>query len=545
MGVRVERLPVAGGPAGAAWVEALRGGRPFEGLPALPRDDAGWLAASQAARGVALTLPGALVSALALRQIELGAGERAAANARRLGTPGALAVVTGQQPGLLGGPLLTFHKAAGAVHLARRVEALGGGPVVPVFWLASEDHDVDEANRLVLLDRDGAPRRLALDLTADGRSLMDLPVPGPAWTALFAAVSEVLPATDWGRAALDLVRPRPGDDLASACARALVRLLGDQGLVVVEPPVVSPFAGEALGRLLEDAEATRDAVAQAGAALRARGLVPPLDPEPGEAPLFVRDAPGGVRRRVTLTADGAVLRGRPGSEPRTRLAARLRAMPQLGSGDAIGRVFVQDRLLPVLAYLGGPTELLYHVQVKAAHDAVGLRYPLAVPRPEATWVDGKASRSAAAFGLSLAQVVADPALLACAEGLSDAAALRLQAALAAWAAAAGRLPDDLAVHAAASGPTAEALRRGVERLGREAAREAERVATASARDRGVGADRRRRLEDLVRPRGRPQERTLSPLSFVARYGPEALQEGLAGLDPLAEGHVLVHLEAPS
>ncbi|MFV1958604.1 MAG: bacillithiol biosynthesis BshC, partial [Planctomycetota bacterium] len=394
--VRAERLEPGRGPAEGPFARALRGeAGPARGfLPSLPSSEDAWKAALDEA---ASRLVGedarrsAIAKRLAERQAALGAGERAVAGARALGRPSTLAVVTGHQPGLLGGPLLTFHKAAGAVHLARQLDGLGGHRVVPVFWLASEDHDLDEANRLGLLDREGQVRRLRLDLDADGRSMMHREVPAEAVGALMASVAETLPATDRAPAALALVGRPPGEAFGSWCARAFLALLGEPGLVLVEPDVLLPFAGPEFGMLVRRGTAIRDAMAACGRRLRARDLPAPLAPPVGELPLFLRMEARGRRRRLHEQGNGTVrIRDAPGSMTLAELAARLEAHPDLGSGDAAGRVFVQNALLPVAVYLGGPTELAYHAQVRAAHEAVGRAYPRVVPRPSATWIDKKA-----------------------------------------------------------------------------------------------------------------------------------------------------------
>lgn len=358
---------------------------------------------------------------------------------------------------------------------------------------------------------------------------MHHPLEAEEVAALSAEVAGILPDTDRARDALAGLDVKDGDDLATWCARAFTALFGDAGLVVLDPLLLLPHAGDALAALLEQAPALAAALGDAGRALGAAGLPAPLEIPPGYVPLFVRDEPDGPRRRVVREHAGrARIEGHDEPVDVATLAARLRANPVLGSGDVAGRVFVQHRLLPVFAGLGGPTELAYHAQVRAAHAAVGLPYPLALPRPEATWVDARAVRTAHAFGTSIEDLLADGM-----PGSPPETALPLDPDLAAWRARVLDVPTGLA---ARSGEVAGAVERGAKRLGDALARVEKDVRAAAARDAGVGADRWTRLENLLRPRGRPQERGLSALSVVARYGVEAFRAGLAGLDPLAPGH---------
>lgn len=533
--VRFERLMPDRAPPVGAFPAALRSGTGAACgfLPAIPRTDAAWREALAAAVEAATPLPVPLAETLAGRQRALGAGPKAEAAARDLGRTGTVAVVAGQQPGLLGGLLLAFHKAAGAVNLAARLDGQGGARVVPVFWLASEDHDLDEANRAILLDRSGRPRRLRLDRRADGRSLMHLRVEAAQAQALLDEAAALLPDTDRARAALDLVAYEEGEDLATWCGRAFAAIFGDAGLVVLEPTVLFPYAGDALADLLEHATPIAEALRLAGRALARAQLPAPLDVPDGYVPLFVRDEVDGIRRRVRLAAAGQVrVDGWEQPVDVDVLAARLRAHPELGSGDVVGRVFVQHRLLPVFAGLGGPTELAYHAQVRAAHASVGLRYPLALPRPEATWVDAKSERTAEAFGTTVGDLLADGVPAAPPRVHSP-----LDADLETWRCSLIAVPPDLASR---EGEVARALERATRRLGDAFAKAEKDLRGAAARDAGIGADRWTRLEGLLVPRGRPQERGLSALSVVARQGVEVFRAGLAGLDPLAPGHHVLH-----
>src|SRR5204863_8040962 len=122
---------------------------------------------------------------------------------------------------------------------------------------------------------------------------------------------------------------------------------------------------------VRDAEKIARAVAEAGERQKAAGLPAPLAPPAGAAPLFLRDAERGPRRRVTLDGSRVSLRGEAAPFDRAELERRVAEHPALASADAIGRLFVQDALLPVVALVGGPTELAYWAQVRAAALACG------------------------------------------------------------------------------------------------------------------------------------------------------------------------------
>src|SRR5205085_4798720 len=171
--------------------------------------------------------------------------------------------------------------------------------------------------------------------------------------------------------------PPPSPDLGSWFGAVLARLFPRDGLVLVEPDVVAPFAGPVLGRLARGAAALTEALRVGGDEIREPGAPPPLDVSHGDAPLFLRETPGGPRRRPSALA--VPLSGEA-------LARRVESEPTLASGDVVGRLAVQNALLPVVAMVAGPAELAYAAQAAPGLEAaLGTRFPAVVPRPSATW----------------------------------------------------------------------------------------------------------------------------------------------------------------
>ena len=169
----------------------------------------------------------AVAEALA-RQQEARGSKAAAERARALAAPGAAAVVTGQQAGLFGGPLFVLWKALETVAVARRLEAERHKPVVPVFWVASDDHDFAEVRATTIVDASGALRTLRYDPQQE-------PLGRPAWDivlddtvgGLVEELARALPAStrpgrDGGARRVLLSRgrddrPRPSRGSSRAC----------------------------------------------------------------------------------------------------------------------------------------------------------------------------------------------------------------------------------------------------------------------------------------------------------------------------------------
>lgn len=527
------------GPARSAFSAALqdRAGPALQFLASPPTDAAAWAAHMQQALTGAPACPPEVVSSLRALHARLGGGERAAAHldALEAGDP-VMFVVTGQQPGLLGGPLLTAHKIAGAIHLANALDGIGGIRVAPLYWAATEDHDFDEANRATVLDRSGTPRVLQVAGQNDGRSIGHRMFAPDELDAVWRALAEALPDTERGHEALALARREPDDDFAAWSLRCVVRLFGDSGLLVADPLLFQVPAAPTYDLLLKHGRAIDDSMRASAQALRAHDLPAPLSFDEGTAPLFVREEVAGPRLRVRIDSDGSVrLREKPHGDL-AALRQRVRETPKLASGNVAGRVFVQNALFPVLAYVAGPTEIAYQAQVRAAHAVCGLAFPLALPRPHATWVDTKTARRAAGFGLSLEELLREvPAAAPTAPAVDVAASV--EAHLASW-------PAPVLDALARSGAGPEALRRALERVRGTWAKAASRVRAGFDADVGRGPAQWARMMDVLHPRNRPQDRVLSPLSLVARHGVASIREGLLKLDPLRAGHYLVHPEGP-
>lgn len=456
-------------------------------------------------------LPSAAVPALEAHQRRVGAGRAAEQGAARLAEPDVEVVVTGQQPGLLGGPLLALHKAAGAIARARERARSTGRVVVPVFWVASEDHDVAEIDRAVVIDRAGQPRRLSLGLPADRRSVADVALDPAAIARCLAELAEALPSTERGAVAVECARPPAGADVGSWFASVLARVLGDTGLVFVEPGHLAPHVGEVFARLVDSAAAIEHAIAAEGEARRAAGRPAPLAREPGTLPIFVRAGPGGARERAL--------------NDRAGLRELVRAHPELVSGDVVGRVFVQNAVLPVVEIVAGPTEAAYLGQIAAGARAIDAPFPAILARPAAIWLDAKSVDALGAFGLDARDVAQGRAAPAAAPVPPDPLVTGLED----LARRAGELEARALAVRGPDGATASAARDLVAvraELERALRRRRDELETAAGR----GRARLSRLTSLLRPLGEPQERVLCAVSLIARHGLEPLREALLRLE---------------
>lgn len=311
-------------------------------------------------------------------------------NIERLADPQAVCVVTGQQAGLGGGPLLALYKAHTAVRLAAEVEAASGQPCVPVFWNASDDSDIEEVNRLRSVDSAGGLRKFRFDIPAGKRHVRDIQLPGPDDSAWQAAVSALGDGPFADRAAL-LLRDGAGRTFGAAFTRLMLELLGPRGLIVIEPWALTGHpAWKRLHALeIEKREERRQGLQRVAERLETLGM-PAGVPVTNHLNLFLTVK--GERRHVTCEGKRLVVEGADESTSMTALLQQLRAEPEAFTPNVLLRPLIQNAIFPTVAYVGGQAEIAYHGLLKGLHRASQVFMPALFPRVSLTLVEAADAR---------------------------------------------------------------------------------------------------------------------------------------------------------
>jgi bacillithiol synthase len=479
-------------------------------------------------------------TALARQQRGRGANSAAAA-AERLALPGAAALVTGQQPVLLGGPLYVLWKALAALRVARELEAARGLPVVPVFWVAADDHDFAEVRSTTLIDESGRLRsiRLAAREEPVGQPVSSIVLGAPIAEALDEAAA-CLPASLHREWLVELLRAcyRPEASVAGAFAAFLSSLLPE--LVVLDPsdPALKRLMEPVMRRELEESSPTSRLAAAVGPQLLASGYHQQVPVRDGFFNLFLYYQ---GERRALGSVEGAIeVRGTGHRLPVDEMLGLLAAEPERFSPGVLLRPLAQDALLPTAGYVGGPAEIAYHAQIGPSYRHFGIARPVLLPRPSLTLVEATQSRAMEAERLSMADLEGDPEALLLrwardAYPEVEAAFARAREAvdreLLAVEERLGAL--DPTLKAAADAARGRALHQ-VETLHEKATR------ALKKRDQSR-ADRLRRTRDALFPGGALQERGLGLVGALARHGPALLQEVCEAMDPWARGHQILSL----
>jgi len=336
----------------------------------------------------------------------------ALANIERL-RQGANAVVTGQQVVLFGGPLLTLLKAATAVARAEQAAA-AGHPHVPIFWLATEDHDLAEVNHVHLLSKTEVESLKTAVPHVTGQSVGGLVLRSGVSNALDRA-AELLahaPVADALREAY-----APGTTLAGAFARFLAGVFAAQGLIVLDASSrdFHALGATALEYAIRHAEPLQAALRQRSAALETAGYHAQVLVGENASTLFLIDEATGVRNALRLTpgtAEAAPWKAGSTTYTTAALLEILRAAPERISPNALLRPVFQDTLLPTSLYIGGPAEIAYFAQSDVLYQAILGRTTAVQARLSATLIDPAIATVMAKHEVELPQVFVSPDELA-------------------------------------------------------------------------------------------------------------------------------------
>lgn len=428
------------------------------------------------------------------------------------------AVVTGQQPGLFGGPLLTLVKAC-AVAAEVRQRRAAGREAVGFLWLATADDDLEEmgwgrisSGSELFEVREGGWRR--------GAGLGGAAVLGDGCRELLSVLAEHATG-DNARGAIGLAREcyAPGSLLGDATGRFLARLLAASGVVLVDSrePEIARCGADVVERVLADLPSVWTALEEGAAAVEARGWSRPLNITPARLPIFRL---AGDRRERVATESRRCSAG---------IVAEHGSHPERFLPNAWLRPLVQDAALDTSVAILGGAELAYHLQTSPARAAIGMGRPEWRLRPHVTVVTPAERRLAAQLRIEPrdllrtrmpSHLLPGRALRREVESLRSSLDRRLQ-----------RLVNRVAVELPGAQADVQATAR---RLEGAIAWLGERLESGALRGAETEASRWQRLRTALRPRGRPQERELSVLSPLLRLGlswPPALADALNADDP--------------
>ena len=430
---------------------------------------------------------------------------------------GASAVVTGQQVALFGGPLFSIYKALTAIRLATEFTH-AGQDCVPIFWLATEDHDLAEVNHTTLLAQDGS----LVPFAAEARGADDAPVSairfGPEIGARAEEAARLL--SDPEVAGFLRESYRAGETLGDAFARLFSRLFQHSGVILIDASDAELHGiAESVYRAAVVAAGDLDqALLERNRELENAGYHAQVKVTPSSTLLFsLKD---GSRVPVHRANNDFTIAGEKLGEQ--ELLRRITERPAEFSANVLLRPVVEDYLLPTLAYVGGPAEIAYFAQAAVVYEELLGRVTPVLPRLSATLVEPRIQRLLERYKLSpvdafrdpehLRVLIAERALPGDINACFDTAAGQASSSMAAIRASLERLDPTLVEAAEHAGSK---IRYQLDRL-------RERAARAQLRRSEETAAHAASLSHSLFPEKEPQERVIGAISFLGRYGTQLL-----------------------
>lgn len=319
-----------------------------------------------------------------------------------------VAVLTGQQACLFGGPYLAILKAMSAKKQALRMEKKLGVPVVPVFWIAAEDHDYQEISSVNIFDAASELSRLAIDCDPDGKYP---PVGALSYDQSIereiSRMQSLLPDNDYRTETLKPIEQiyRPGRNIADCFAEYMLSLIGHLGIVFFNPydkrfkTYSAPLMQEIISRHTE----IKEALAGRESQLIELQYHVQVQKSVSSAHLFCH-----IPERTAMHRDSDLFRAGERVFSETELIEAIGTSPLDFSPDALTRPLLQSCYFPAVAVVGGPAEVAYYAQIGGLFDIFDLPRPQMLPRASLTVVEKRFERVLDTYNIPFEQIALDP-----------------------------------------------------------------------------------------------------------------------------------------
>jgi bacillithiol synthase len=462
-----------------------------------------------------------VVEVLREQNHRLGGDAETARNLDRL-SAGAVAIVTGQQVGLFSGPIYSFFKVLCAVRFADEITKRGVD-AVPVFWLATEDHDLAEVNHTFFDSRTGLTRyELPAAPGTEGHRVGEIAL-GERIQDIVNQAAESLEGP-YGAEIAHALRESytSSETYGSAYGKLLAQLLAGRGIIFIDPldARLHRIAAPVYRRALDEADSLRDVLEARSKELDRSGFHAQVKVAPGSTVLFY-NVDG--QRQPLRSRNGQFFAGEA-EFTADQLRAAIDTDPLAFSSSVLLRPIVQDTLLPTAAYIGGPSEIAYMAQVQAVYDKILGRMPAILPRSSFTLIEPAVARLLGKYNLDFKDILQGPQHVRARieqKYLPDTLAARfdadekqLRAMLKSYAEPIEKLDKSLL-------GTLETVE---EKILYAFTKLKEKVGRAENFRTGVLDDHQRILFDALYPNHELQERSLCALPFLAAYGTSLLDQ---------------------
>lgn len=332
-----------------------------------------------------------LVTCLSEFNKRFKASDQLQKNVERFADESAVAIVTGQQLNIMGGPLLIIYKTVTAIYQAKRLERESGRPVIPVFWLGDEDHDYEEIKNIVLPTRESY-QALSFDPPVkEPHAVADMTLNGNI-QAFKNQLKEILFDTDFSESLRNLldICYAEGESFANAFGNFIGTLFAKHGLVLAgsNTPLIKNHIKDGLIRAVEKRSLIEQ---QLQSQSKKVDEIYHQQVHLSGSNLFYLDSSEG-RIKIHLSEEGIWTTNSGKQWETDELINHIKNQPEKFSPNVFLRPVLQDYLLPTVGYVAGPGEVSYYAQMKNVYPVFDLNMPVILPRFNATIIESAIDR---------------------------------------------------------------------------------------------------------------------------------------------------------
>ena len=312
-------------------------------------------------------------------------------NIEELRRDDSVVVVGGQQAGLLSGPLYTIHKVISIIKLAQEQRKALGKPVIPVFWIAGEDHDLAEVNHVYVM-KNGKPDKKTYPSYQPFKTMItDVAIDENKMEHWFEEIVETYGETVFtNKLRMDMKETiKQSDTFVDFFARLIHQWFHEYGLLLVDAgdPAIRKLETGFFESLIEKSEEIAEVVAQQQSFMQAQGYSKMIEMGEQPANLFYYDT--GKKDRCLLKRSEGMFTGRNGevSFSEQELLQMAKNHPEQLSNNVVTRPLMQEMMFPVLAFISGPGEIAYWAELKRAFELFAMKMPPIIPRLNITFIE--------------------------------------------------------------------------------------------------------------------------------------------------------------
>lgn len=350
-----------------------------------------------------------LTAVLKEQNLSYGCGVQTIENIDTFTQEGTCAVVTGQQVGLFLGPLYTVFKALTAIKLSESLNRNSPGCFVPIFWLASNDHDFAEINHITLLEKENRIKDIQYHEHSLGlKTPVSRIVLTPEISNCLRQLDDFIRDSEFKPEILQQLGTayRPGRSLVEAFAQWMTRLFKSYGLIFIDPehPDLKDLGRDVFFTEIAQKSPSTRCVLETSQKLAQKNYSPQIRLHQGILNVFLAEQ---ERQTIQFGETGYSIKGTSKTFQKNELLELLEKQPHLFSPNVLLRPLYQDELLPTFVYVGGPGEIAYFAQMKEAYKEFKLPMPIIYPRKSLTLIEKSVDKGLKAYSLKVQDIWRD------------------------------------------------------------------------------------------------------------------------------------------